>query len=142
MTTKTSGETIGSRYVVELTTADDKIKIDFASYFGAFKQRQRENFNMFLDFIWDSTVVRLVNSMADDLDNGKVFSIGKCSVTANGILVKDFLIEWNDLSYQRNYNRLTLNSKSNASIWTNLYYTETDNVHVLMNFLEWKFRKA
>ena len=60
-------------------------------------------------------------------------------VKKDGILLYNFLIEWDDLVYQKNYNRLTINSRSNTKIWANLHYTETDNVQLLMSFLEWKF---
>jgi hypothetical protein len=129
---------IGGRYVLELKTVDQKIRMSFHSYFGLFKKRQSEKFNTLLDVIWDATIVRLLNEMVADIDNGQTVTIGKCSVCADGIHLKSLLITWDDLSYQRNYNKLTINSKSKADIWTNLYYTETDNVHVLMHFLEWK----
>ncbi|HEU5147958.1 MAG TPA: hypothetical protein VFT90_14630 [Chryseosolibacter sp.] len=130
---------IGGRYVVELKTLDKKIKLDFPYYFGIFKKRQEDNFEKLTDAIWDITVVRLLNTMIEDINGGKSVRIDKCTVNVEGILYNDFLIRWEDLSYQKNYNRLTINSKSNTKVWTNLYYTEVDNVHVLMQYLEWKF---
>lgn len=130
---------IGGRFLIELKTAEQKIRLNFRSFFGLFEKRQREKFNALLDVIWDLTVVRLLNELADDVDNGQTVIIGKCAITAEGILLKDFFISWEDLSFQKNYNKLTINSTSNPNVWTNLYYTETDNVHVLVYFLEWKF---
>lgn len=130
---------IGGRYVVELKTVDQKIRMNFRSYFGLFRKRQYERFNTLLDVIRDATIVRLINEMVADIDSGQTVAVGKCAVRADGILLKNFFITWEDLFYQRNYNRLTINSNSRADIWTNLYYTETDNVHVLMQFLDWKF---
>lgn len=133
--------TIGGHYLIELKTTDRKLKMSFRYYFGLFAKRQSENFQCILDAVWDMTVVRLLESMIDDIDNHRTVAVGNCRVNGDGILLKDFLINWEDLSYQKNYNKLTINSKSNSEIWTNLYYTETDNVHVLMHFLEWKFGK-
>lgn len=134
--------TIGGRYIVELSSPAENLRINLSYYLGLFKNRQRENFNHLLDAIWDLTVLRLLKAMVDEIDNGGTVVVGKCSITTEGISCKKFLIRWDDLSYQVNYNKLTLNSISNKDVWTNLYYTETHNVHVLKYFLEWKFRKT
>ena len=106
--------TIGGRYTVELKTSDEKMKLSFPYYFGIFKERQGDKFEMLLEAIWDMTVVRLLNTMIDDIKRGHSVSIGQCLVRPDGILYKKFLIPWEDLSYQKNYNRLTINSKSNT----------------------------
>ena len=134
--------TIGGRYKIELKTANQTVKLNFRSYFGFFKKRQEDNFYAILDVIWDMTVVRLLNKMVDDIDAGKSVCVGECVIDRDGILYNGFLIRWDDLLYQKNYNKLTLNSKSDPSVWTNLYYAETDNVHILMFYLEWKFENG
>ena len=131
--------TIGSKWMLVLKTTEQEMKINFPSYFGMFTDRQYEKFNTLLDAIWDPTLQRLLDTMVDDLEKGKTIAIGKCGVKKDGILLYNFLIEWDDLVYQKNYNRLTINSRSNTKIWANLHYTETDNVQLLMSFLEWKF---
>ena len=88
--------TIGGRYKVELKTIDRTIKINFRYYFGLFKKRREENFMMLLDAIWDITVVRLLNTMVDDIHAGKSVSIGKCVVSTDGILCNGFLIPWDN----------------------------------------------
>lgn len=134
--------TIGSRWMLVLKTTDREIKINYPSYFGMFQDRQYEKFNTLLNVIWDSTVQRLLHAMMHELDKGKIITIGKCAVSKDGISLSNFLIKWNDLVYQKNYNRLTINSRSRSDIWTNLHYTETDNVQLLMSFLEWKFENT
>ena len=131
--------TIGSKWMLVLKTPGQEIKINYSSYFGMFQDRQYEKFNTLLNVIWDSTVQRLLNTMMDELEKGKTITIGKCAVSKDGISVYNFLIKWNDLVYQKNYNRLTINSRSRSDIWTNLHYTDTNNVQLLMSFLEWKF---
>lgn len=106
---------------------------------GGAKDRGSKDKDEFPFVFWNATIVRLLNEMVADIDNGQTVTVGKCAVRADGILLKNFFITWEDLSYQRNYNRLTINSNSRADIWTNLVYTETDNVHVLMQFLDRKF---
>jgi hypothetical protein len=130
---------VGDRYVLELKNQDQKCSINLRSYFGIGHDRQHERFNLLLNKIWDNTVTRLFNEMKIKLTAGESVKVGKCFISGAGISYKKFLITWEDLLYQKNYNRLTLNSKSNPSIWTNLYYTETYNVHVLIEYLEWKF---
>ena len=134
--------TIGSKWMLVLKTTEQEVKINYPSYFGIFQDRQHEKFNTLLNVIWDSTVQRLFDTMIDEIDNGKIITIGKCTVSKDGISLYNFLIVWDDLVYQKNYNRLTINSRSRSDIWTNLHYTETDNVQLLMSFLEWKFENT
>jgi hypothetical protein len=83
--------------------------------------------------------VRLLDEMTERIEKGETVIVDKCHVMNDGIRYKGFLITWSDLSFQINYNRLTLNSKSDTTVWTNLYFVETYNVQVLMYFLERKF---
>jgi hypothetical protein len=131
--------TIGSRFMIDLKTPADSVTVNFRSYFGINKAKQQQKFSMLLEAIWDSALVRLLDEMTERIEKGEPVSVGRCHITEQGIRYKDFLIAWNDLSFQVNYNRLTLNSKSNATVWTNLYFVETYNVQVLMYFLERKF---
>jgi hypothetical protein len=130
---------VGDRYLLEIRNHEQNLKINLRSYIGIRKHAQYERFNHLLNEIWDMTVTRLFHDMKRRVILGETVGIGKCQISNDGILYKEFFITWNDLLYQKYYNRLTLNSKSNLSIWTNLYYTKTENVHVLIEFLDWKF---
>lgn len=130
---------VGDRYLLEVNNQEQKLSINMRSYFGIRKDAQYEKFNYLLNEIWDRTVTRLFHETKDRIMRRETMRIGKCEINNQGIVYKDFLITWDDLLYQKYYNRLTLNSRSDLSIWTNLYYTETDNVHVLIAFLDWKF---
>jgi hypothetical protein len=132
--------TIGSRYTIDLKTNDQQLLLSFKSYFGIKKHRQYRKFASLLDSIWDSTVTRLTDEMFAHCQANKPFNIGNCIISPDGITYKNFLITWNDLTYQANYNKLTLNSKSNDKVWTNLYYLETYNIHPLRYFLDRKFQ--
>jgi hypothetical protein len=130
--------TIGGRYVVVLKTDSEEFSFNFSYYFRINKGQKREKFNTLLNAIWDSTHGQLLEEMINVLEAGEKIRMDQCHIEAGGIMCKDFFIEWSDLTYQKNYNRLTINSKSNHKAWTNLYYTQTFNVHVLAAFLDWK----
>lgn len=134
--------TIGSRYILEVKSPDQIVQVSFRSWFRIQKEKQYARFSALMDAIWEPTVVRLLNETVDRINEGATVNIGKCHINADGIMLKTFAIRWDDLSYQNNYNKLTINSKSNASVWTNLYYSETDNVHILRYFLDYKFSHA
>ena len=130
---------LGDRYLLKLRTAETKVNINIRSLFGFESKKRYEQFNHLLNVIWEDTVRRLFYEMKEKVLRGEIVTTGKCEISERGILLKGFLITWDDLLYQKNYNRLTLNSKSDRTVWTNLYYTETDNVQVLIEFLDWKF---
>lgn len=134
--------TIGSRYLLELTSPDQIVQVNFRSWFGIQKENQNARFSALMDAIWEATVVRLLNEMVDRINEGVTVHVGQCDINVSGIMLRTFQVPWDDLSYQKNYNKLTINSKSNASVWTNLYYTETSNVHILKYFLDHKFSEA
>jgi hypothetical protein len=132
--------TIGSNYLINLKTSTDAVVVNFRSYFNIGKKNEYRKFSTLLNVIWESTVVRLLGEMEEMLTHDKSVTIGTCVVNNQGITYRNFLILWDDLSYQINYNRLTINSKSNSDLWTNLYFIETYNVHLLCYFLDWKFK--
>lgn len=130
---------IGDKYSLKVKSSEQKLSITMLSLFGFENDKRYDQFNHLLNAIWDETVGRLSTEMQNIVQKGETVTVDKCLISERGILLKNFLIEWDDLGYQKNYNRLTLNSKSNRNVWTNLYYTETDNVQVLIEFLDWKF---
>jgi len=131
--------TIGVRYTVSMVSKEDSVTVNFRAYFGIGNKKQYQKFTQVLRAVWDSVVIRLLDDMNNTISHGGYITIGKCVISDQGISYKENLISRKDLSYQVNYNRLTLNSKSNASLWTNLYFTETYNVHILRYYLDSKF---
>jgi hypothetical protein len=129
---------IGTRYFIHLKTATMKIELNFRSYFGISRGVQYQRYAKLLEDIWDDTLVRILNEMIAQIEEGKSVAIEKCIVSERGIEYNNFLIGWEDLSYQVNYNRVTINSKSDSSVFTNLYYTDDWNAHVLRYYLDWK----
>jgi hypothetical protein len=130
--------TIGTRYTIALKTASDSLVVNFRSYFGISRNSQYAKYGTLLNAIWDSTLVRLLQETHETVTSGQPVDFGNCMLKDDGIELKGFLITWEDLLYQKNYNRLTLNSKSNDKVWTNLYHLETYNTQVLMYYLDWR----
>lgn len=132
---------IGSRFMVDLLTDKQEMRINFRSFFGFGKNREYRKYSELLDQLWDPVVVRLLNELIAIIESGDSVNVDRCKITPEGVIYNKQVIRWDDLSYQVNYNRLTINSNSNSKVFTNLYYTETYNVHPLRYFLDWKYGK-
>jgi len=132
---------IGRRYVIDLKAEEKQVKIIFKSYFGISKTYFTNMFQEIINRIWKDVATRIIESTINTLVERGELKIGKCLITNKGIIISDILIPWIDLSYQKNYDRLTLNSKTNSKLWTNLYYLQDYNVDVLMVVLDWIFKE-
>jgi hypothetical protein len=132
---------IGRKYLIALRTKDDVSKIVFKSYMGVSRNYFDRIYKQILDEIWEETILRLIENAINAIRKGETWTIGKCNVYMDGILYGKELIQWADLSYQKNYNRLTINSKSNPKVYTNLYYLENFNVDVLIGILHWIYHE-
>jgi hypothetical protein len=131
---------VGRKLTIELRS-DECVKIVFKSYFGFSWKYFSLLYGNILSEIWQDTAARIFDESIDSLRRGEMITVGKCSLGRDGIFFANFRINLRDLSYQKNYNKLTLNSKSNAKIFTNLYYLEDYNVDVLMAVLDWIYKK-
>ena len=133
--------TVGRKYVIQLRTDEEEFHIVLKDVFGISRQYFARLYEEIIDALWVSVSGRLTDELVGKLKEGSVVKIGNCEVSRAGIELKGFLVRWADMSWQRNYNRLTINSKSNQSVWTNLYYAETYNTDILMNLLRWVFNE-
>src|SRR5688500_15690176 len=70
--------TIGSRYMLDVKTPDKKLQTNLRSYLGIYENRQYEKFNALLNGIWELTVVRLMDQIADEVNRGESVIVGKC----------------------------------------------------------------
>ena len=131
---------IGTKYSFGFVTEDIHIVTSFKCWLGINAKRQHARYKELINGVWDSIVIRLYHELVHLVEDGHSAPVGPCTITPAGIIYSGFLITWDDLSFQVNYNRLTISSKSNPAIWTNLYYNEVYNVYPLRYFLEWKFR--
>jgi len=136
---------LGSKYVISVKDSDHEINLVFINYFGLDTDYFDTLYDQITDAIWDQIADRLVAEKVQQLKSGNNFKVGNCLFNKEGITInrhnlfsnnKEF-IPWEDLTYKKNYNRLTLYSKSNSQIWTNLFYTENWNVYLAMYMLDW-----
>lgn len=131
---------IGTKYIIDLKTPNNQLSIVFKTYWGLSRKDIYNHYTHILNSIWEKTGVRLVNNAIDRILMDELIVVGNCTIAKRGILFKDVLTEWDNLSYQRTYNKLVLNNKSNSKIYTNLYRTKTYNIDVLTNILDWVFK--
>lgn len=136
---------IGRKYHIGLRTENEQIDIIFKSYFGVGNAYFTDLCSRIIDEVWEPLIAQIMNSAVDLLIAGEEVQFGHCTVSKDGVLItkdnaiakKQSLISWADLHYQKNYDRLVLNSKSDHRLWTNLYFQESWNIEILMALLDW-----
>ncbi|MBB6611686.1 hypothetical protein H7F15_11605 [Pontibacter sp. Tf4] len=137
--------TVGRKYHIGLRTENVQIDIIFKSYFGFGNAYFTDLCGRIVDEIWESIISQIMNPAVDLLIAGEEVQFGHCTLSKDGVLItknntitkKQSLVSWADLNYQKNYDRLTLNSKSDHKLWTNLYFRESWNIEILMALLDW-----
>jgi hypothetical protein len=132
--------TIGRKYIIELKNPEKRFAITFRSYFGISNNYFSDLYTKIINGIWNMTGLRIVHEAIQKLKSGETFKVGDYSISQNGILIKNVLVSWDNLSYQKNYDRLTLNHKTNHKVWTNVYYLETYNFDVIIGILDWIYK--
>jgi hypothetical protein len=141
---------LGRRYQINLKTPDTQLDLVFRAYFGIGNKYFNRVFEMLVNGIWSHIGERLFREAIDLILSGKTFSTGNCTVSRQGIILnqdtplakKQHLIPWAEVGYEKKYNRLVINSKSNHRIWANLYFMDDWNVDVLMDVLDWLFKEG
>ncbi|MGV3586035.1 MAG: hypothetical protein ACO1OF_03445 [Adhaeribacter sp.] len=136
---------IGRNYYIGLKTPDEQLDINFKSYFGFSNSYFSKICKQVIDKIWEPAYERIWNRETDKLIAGDVIKFGHCQLSNKGVLIlkenllsrKEQEISWMDLSYEKKYDRLVLNSTSNPNIWTNIYYKDSWNIEILMALLDW-----
>ena len=131
---------VGTKYNINISTEHDEINIIFKSYFGFSNSYFYKHYVNIVNKIWESAGDRLIDEAIEQIKQGKTITVGKCVISKEGISFKKQLTEWQDLSYQKNYDRITLNNHRNYKIWTNLYYRETPNFDILVCILDWIYK--
>ena len=130
---------IGRRFVIDLKSKENQVKIILKSYFDYHKTYFYEVFNRILKTIWKETTIRLIDESIETILQGGELAVGKCKISKDGILYSNHLITWADLTYQKKYEMITINCKSNPKIWTNMYFLQDYNVDVLKHILDWVY---
>ena len=136
---------IGRQYHIGLRTENEQIDIILKSYFGFGNAYFTDLCSRIIDEVWEPVISQVMNSAVDLLIAGEEVQFGQCTVSKDGVLItknnaitrKRSLIGWADLHYQKKYDRLVLNSKSDHKLWTNLYFNKSWNIEILMALLDW-----
>jgi len=130
---------IGRRYHIGFRTPDDQLDIVFRSFFGFSKKYFKKLCNKILDAVWEPVTDNILQQAMDALRAGKIADFEHCQVSAEGVYLcrKQHLITWDDLAYDKMYNRLVLNSKTDHAVFTNLELSKCWNVDVLITLLDW-----
>lgn len=140
-------DSLGVTYTINLQASDRRMDLVFRSLFGINDDFYADLFSQLMDMIWDKAGERLVQEKWNLLQAGKPVEVGNCELKEEGLTfqmhsgfsTKSRFVSWDDLTYEKLYNRLVLNSKNDLTVYTNLPYTETWNVDVLMDILDRKF---
>ena len=140
---------VGRKYQILIKTPSARLKLAFRSYFKISNSYFNHLFHQIVNGVWLRIGDRLLAEMIEAIKAGKELKFGTCTVSKTGITLnknaknpqKKYFISWDDLSYEKKYNRLVLNSKKDVRRWANLYYQDNYNVDVLIEFLDWIYKE-
>lgn len=140
-------ESLGFTYLIQIKASQRRMDLVFRSLFGLGEEPCSDLFSQLIDIIWDKAGERLVEEKWSLLQARIPVEVGNCELTEEGLTLrmhagfstKSRFVSWDDLAYEKLYNRLVLNSNSDQTVYTNLPYTETWNVDVLIEILDRKY---
>lgn len=140
---------VGRKYEVHIKTTTDRFNLVFRSYFRLNIKYFNQLFHLVINGVWLRTGDRLLSEMIAAVKANQDLKFGHCTVQKTGITFyknsknpkKEFFISWQDLSYDKKYDRLVLNSKKDSRRWLNIYYLHTWNAEVLIEFLDWVYKE-
>ena len=140
---------IGRKYYLSIKSPEKQIDLVFTCYFGISRSYFEKLYDLILETVWDKTAERLFAEKMQLLKSDTGWKVGNCLFRKDGVMIRQpnlisedqKFISWSDLTYKKNYNRLSLYSKTNTHIWTNLYYTENWNVDLLIDILDYLYEE-
>jgi len=141
---------VGRKYQVSFKTPTQQVDLVFRSYFKIGNKYFDKLFYKIINGIWLRIGDRLLEQAIKEIMSGGIIAVGNCAANRKGITLnldagftkKQYLIPWPDVSYDKMFDRLVINSKSNNRIWMKLPYLEHWNVDVLTELLEWIFKEG
>jgi hypothetical protein len=136
---------VGRQYYLGFRTPTDQLDITLTSYLGIGNDYFAGLCDQVMAEVWEPVTDAIWQKTIDTLRAGGVVPVGTCQVRRDGILItqdrllskEQNLISWAGLHYEKKYDRLVLNSTSDQAVWTNLYFRDTWNIHILMTLLDW-----
>lgn len=141
---------VGRNYYLSLKTPVQELSLVLRSFLGIRDNYLANLHDKLVNGIWLRIGERLMQKVLASVKAGNSYRVGSCRINKEGIVLeqdsafdnnKTSLIPWTDLSYDKKYDRLVLNSKTNYRLWINLYYIEHWNVDVLVDLLDWIFEE-
>ena len=130
---------IGRKYHIGLKTPTDQINFLFTCYFGISQKYFNKLYNQVLGKIWEPVTTRIWNLNYELVKAGGAMQVGNCQLSKDGILLirQKKQINWDDFYYEIKYDRVVLNSKTDSTLWMNLYFKDTWNLDVFISLLDW-----
>jgi hypothetical protein len=137
--------TLGWQYQLSIVTPSDYLEIKLTVLFKIQNQYFTALSHQIVDAIWPPIGERLFKRTVALLKAGGKWDVGNCQFSKAGIIItqstgfsrKQYQLPWTEVSYEKKYDRLVINSKYTPGIWTNLYFLEHWNVDIAMNILDW-----
>ena len=136
--------TVGRRYHIGFRTKTDQLDIAFFSWLGIGNKYFHSVFSQVIDRVWEPVVKQILHNDVDVMASGGVVDFGNCRISREGVCVvvggreeRQRLVGWEELIYEKKYDRLVLSHRSDHNVWTNLYYRDSWNIEVLMALLDW-----
>lgn len=133
---------LGTRYVLSLQAPAQTLDVVLWAWLDWREPYFEQVYTALLRAVWPATGQRLVQEARATLLAGGTVTIGPCQLTAAGLTLKGRFIPWDDLSCVRNYDRLTVGSKTDLRVWTSLYYLRDYNVDLLWRVLRWVLERG
>ncbi|WP_197088618.1 hypothetical protein [Rufibacter radiotolerans] len=136
---------IGKHYQIGFKTEKNQIDIHLRSYLGISDRYFLHLFNQILDKVWDPLTQRIFQRNLREWSENRLVNIAGCQLRDDGIIShKQGLIQkerifilWQNLHFDKKFDRLTFTDSKDNSIWLNLYYKDNWNIEILISLLEY-----
>lgn len=132
---------VGRKYKIVLAHEKEEIKIVFKTFFRIRNNYFHKLYCEIIDAIWTDTGARLCDQWLQRISDDELVEVGPIFLSLKGILYKGELYEWSGISFQENYNRIIVFSKTDTRFWISLLYSEVANTFILSNLLRFLIRE-
>ena len=136
---------VGRRYHIGFRTKSAQIDLIFRSYLKIGNTYFNNLCDRILDEVWEPITDRIWSNYIHLLLKGESVDIGNCTLSKSGLVLsknllfqnKQQFIPWDNLRFEKKYDRLTLSDTNDPTAWSNLYYQGTWNIDILISLLDW-----
>lgn len=129
---------IGREYKIFLLQKNgQELKVSFKLFYGRKLQEKHQLHNDIVDAIWECFCTDWINDYYNKFENDIEFSIGKISVTKDGIEFDKKSISYEDLDLKLFKHYFMIQSKINPYNNKMLYYLKDSNSVILLSLLKY-----